>query len=88
MDGVKKSLGRKFSIKDQLLFLSKLKKELFAEASLLRVGLQVVDLLTTMQLLYSISTTNSLLPIIMKRFTLKIMVSCLVVASSQLEAIN
>ncbi len=79
MDGVKKSLGRMFSIKDQLLSLSKLQKVLFVEASLLRVGVAVVHMLTTMQLLYSISTTNSLLPIMIMRLSLSTMVSYLVV---------
>ncbi len=89
MDGVKKSLPKKFLIKGQILFLSKLKRESFVEASLLRVGLPVlVYILTTMQLLYSISTTNSLLPIMIKRFTLSMMVSYLVVMYCKLQAIN
>ncbi len=89
MDGVKKSLPKKFLIKGQILFLSKLKRESFVEASLLRVGLPVVvHMLTTIQLLYSISTTNSLLPVMIKRFTLSMMVSCLVVVYWKLEAIN
>ena len=87
MDGVKKSLPKKFLIKGQILFLSKLKMESFVEASLLRVGVAVVHGLTTMQLLYSISTINSLQSMIM-RYALPMMVSGLVVASSQLEAIN
>ena len=89
MDGAKRSLHRKFSIRDQISFFSKLKKESFAEALLLRVGLQVVDTLKTMQLLYSISTSaNSLLPIMIKRFTLSLMVSDLVIMYSKLEVIN
>ncbi len=82
MDGVKKSLLKKYLIKGQILFLSKLKRELFVEASLLRVGVtEVVYILTTMQLLYSISMANSLLPIMIKRLALTIMVSCLVIMS-------
>ena len=89
MDGVKKFLPKKFLIKGQILLFSKLKRELFVEASLLRVGLPVVvHMLTTMQLLYSISTTNSLLPIMITRFILSMMVSYLVVMYWKLEVIN
>ena len=87
-DGAKRFLDRKFSIRDQILFFFKLKKEWFAEGLLLRVGLPVVHGRTTMQLLYSISTTNSLLPVMITRFTLSMMVSCLVVMYWKLEAIN
>ena len=70
MDGVKKSLPRKFSTKDQRLFSSKLKKELFVEASLLRVGLPVLEHgIKTMQLSCSISKKNSFLANLKEQFT-------------------
>ena len=87
--GAKKCLDKKSLIRVQRLFWSEQSQEPYAEALPLRVGLPLVNGLTTMQLLSLISTKNSFHPIMITRFTFaKIVVSCLVMSYQQLEVLN
>ena len=76
---------RKYSIKDQRLYLPKQNKEPFVEGSLQRVGLPVEDIPMTMQLLCSILCKNFFHSNMKMQYSLAITVARLVIASSQLE---